>query len=381
MSKFDTMLEEAYRQRLTTQILEDLAGLAAPDVPAINVPDGKTGSTDIETDIPEATNKAVEDQSKTCTVVDISDKVLEGLQESADIDTILDILEENGYELTMDNVEALVEGLRNGSIGIFEDNLDLSKDEMDKTVSNADVGIMPRDTHDTENDLGVALKKPVAVYDIGDTDDDLDVNIVDVIGEIAPEINTTGVDAPAAGDINVDIEVDDPLKESFDAIFAALSDMKLSEACCGEKKCNDIDAEVVSGGGLATGDSALVKGTEAGEKDCCGNLVVGTGKDYIPHKAKEDKKPSTIKEALMLTPEYFQESSFKVVTPEMKEDRLKVQLALRIAKEKMDPMFDELRKAATEAKKLQDALVEKYSSEAAEKSDKITGKDDKKDEE
>lgn len=374
MSKFDTMLEEAYRQRLTTQILEDLAGLAAPDVPVISVPDGKTGSTDIETDIPEATNKAVEDQSKTCNVVDISDEVLGGLQESADIDTILDILEENGYELTMDNVEALVEGLRDGSIGIFEDNLDLSKDEMDKTVSNADVGVMPRDTH---NDLDVALKKPVAVYDIGDADDP-DVNIVDIVGKVAPEINTTGVDAPAAGDINVDITVDDPLKESFDAIFAALSDTKLSEACDDEKKYSGIDAEVVSGGGLATGDSALVKGTEAGENDCCDNLV--TGKVYIPCRAKEDKKPSTIKEALMLTPEYFQESSFDVVTPEMKEDRLKVQLALRIAKEKMDPMFEELRKAATEAKKLQDALVEKYSSEAAEKSDKITGKDDKKDE-
>jgi hypothetical protein len=150
--------------------------------------------------------------------------------------------------------------------------------------------------------------------------------------------------------------------------------MKLSEDCV-----SDIDAEVVSGGGLSTGDSALVKGTAAGDNGACGNLV--SGKTYIPCKAKKDCKPKTIKEALMLTPEYFQESSYSVVTPEMKEDRLKVQLALRIAKEKMDPMFEELRKAATEAKKLQDALVEKYSSEASEKSDKITGKEDKKDEE
>ena len=99
--------------------------------------------------------------------------------------------------------------------------------------------------------------------------------------------------------------------------------------------------------------------------DFCVKLISRLRRPIVSTSANISGKPA---------PAYFNESSFEVVTPEKKEERLITQLAIKIAKEKMDPMFQELLKAASEAKRLQDAIVEKYKDEASSKSNQITGK-------
>jgi hypothetical protein len=305
------------------------------------------------------------------------------INEDEEINELIDILEENGYEATDENIAALIEGLENGSIAIEEDNLDLSPIEMDDSEKIAPAGTSITDPfglgnsdNEIRNDITGDLKifnRDVSGDDKGYVDNVIDPaidNPSEAIGDLTVDIST-----PKSGITIYDYKEDenmmnnDPLKEAMDDIMGVFATMKLSEECCD----GGIDDEVVSGGGLATGDTELVTGIPAGSKKV--NPLVNGGV-YVPARAKKNTRPKTIKEAVLLTPAYFTESSFEVVTPEDKENRLTTQLAIKIAKEKMDPMFQELLKAATEAKKLQDAIVAKYKDDAASKAGQITGKVD-----
>lgn len=370
-AKLEAMLEEARRESLTNDILESLAGLSAPDAPMYfgDDPDHDEAISDVRRYLTESKNLTTEELLDVLKEngYDITLENLEmlkeglatgkiGLLEDDKIGEYLDILEENGYDPTEENLNALIEGIADGSIAIVdEDNLDYDSD----VVDNDDSTVAPN-----------GIKNDTVFKTDGEPGSDQDPQDSDEANTFVNKVIDPDIDGrdEKVGEVKVTIE-NDPLKEAMDSIMSVFSEMKLSEECCEET--GDIDDEVVSGGGLATGDTALVKGTPAGCKKV--NPLVNGGV-YVPAKAKEDIHPKTIKEAVLLTPAYFNENSFEVVTPEKKEERLITQLAIKIAKEKMDPMFKELLKAASEAKKLQDAIVEKYKDDASSKSNQITGK-------
>ena len=365
-AKLEAMLEEARRESLTNDILESLAGLSAPDAPMYFGDDNDEVISDVRRYLTESEDLTTEELLDILKEngYDLTMENLEmlkeglatgeiGLLEDDEIGEYLDILEENGYDPTEENLNALIEGIADGTIAIVdEDNLDYDADVVDNYKSTiAPNGITNDSMFKTDGEPG--------------TDRDPDDANTFINKVIDPDIN--GRDEEV-GEVKVTIEKD-PLKEAMDNIMNVFSEMKLSEECCEET--GDIDDEVVYGGGLATGDTALVRGVPAGCKKV--NPLVNGGV-YVPARAKKDVHPRTIKEAVLLTPAYFNENSFEVVTPEKKEERLITQLAIKIAKEKMDPMYQELLKAASEAKRLQDAIVEKYKDDASSKSNQITGK-------
>lgn len=357
-TRLDELLEQARKDMKMDEMLESMTGIAAPDAAR------PTGDEDPTT--PE-NNYSEEISTKAGTHVSIDpdghvDIDISGVNgdemhcESYDYSDrdIAEILFENGYDVTPENVAIIREGLENGSIVIGEDNLDLSPDEMDDSVKNAAAGVLnsddelPRDTDD-EIKTRDGVVPPV--------DDDKSFEDNHQPGVLAGEPKDKD---EKEGDLEVD--VNKSIEESFQDIFSVFSSHKLSEECCKTTEF-DIDKMIAPGG-------ELVVGSENVEcDDSC-------KKTYVSPRSKKDEKPKTIKEAVMLTPQYFNEESVEIITPEKKQERLTKQLAIRIAKEKMDPLFDELLKAAREAKKLQDAIIEKYKDDAKEKSDKLTKVED-----
>lgn len=83
---------------------------------------------------------------------------------------------------------------------------------------------------------------------------------------------------------------------------------------------------------------------------------------------------NSIREAFMLQENYFECESRVKVSPDQKAKRLTEQVALVIAKESKDPLYEELVRAAANAKSLQKRLVESYSQIAADRALKIIKK-------
>jgi hypothetical protein len=69
---------------------------------------------------------------------------------------------------------------------------------------------------------------------------------------------------------------------------------------------------------------------------------------------------TSIKEAFLLEEDYFEKDGVQVVSADEKKDKLADQMALLVARDSHDPLYDELLSKTVEAKKLQDELKGKY---------------------
>lgn len=354
-TRLDELLEQARSDMKMNKMLESMTGISAPDaVRPTGDEDPTTPKDDYSEEISDKAGTHISVDPDGHVDIDISgvnsDEMHCEYVEYSDRE-LAEILFENGYEVTPENVAIIREGLSDGSIVIGEDNLDLSADEMDDSVKNAPAGRNESDEEISKDTDSVIKGRDGAIAPVDDDHDFGDNHQPQVL---AGEPKDT---KEKEGDLEVDINKS--IEESFQDIFSVFSSHKLSEECCDSKTDFDIDKMIAPGG-------ELVVGTENAECDS------GCKKTYVSPRCKSDEKPKTIKEAVMLTPQYFNEESVEVITPEKKQERLTKQLAIRIAKEKMDPLFDELLKAAREAKKLQDAIIEKYKDDAKQKSDKLT---------
>jgi len=75
---------------------------------------------------------------------------------------------------------------------------------------------------------------------------------------------------------------------------------------------------------------------------------------------KESVGYKSIKEACMLDEGYFQSNTYTVQTADEKKARLREQVSLLLAREAMDPTYDELLKTSVYAQRLEESLINKY---------------------
>ena len=89
--------------------------------------------------------------------------------------------------------------------------------------------------------------------------------------------------------------------------------------------------------------------------------------------AKKGKKVAykSLKEAFLLEADYFETETEVTVSPEEKKEKLDGQMALLLARDAKDPMYEELVRSVAMAKKLQQEIVEKYHAQAKEKSGQV----------
>lgn len=88
----------------------------------------------------------------------------------------------------------------------------------------------------------------------------------------------------------------------------------------------------------------------------------------------ESVKYQSLREACLLSDNYFDEETYTIETPEEKSDKLNEQVALLMARESNDPMYTELLESAVRTQRLQEELVNKYFEEACQKADLIKKK-------
>jgi len=93
-----------------------------------------------------------------------------------------------------------------------------------------------------------------------------------------------------------------------------------------------------------------------------------------PSDLHESKAYTSLREACALDEDYFTTDSYTVQTATEKQVKLAEQVSLLIAKENFDPMYDELLKESLYCKRLQEALINKYSNIADERIDLIINK-------
>lgn len=82
---------------------------------------------------------------------------------------------------------------------------------------------------------------------------------------------------------------------------------------------------------------------------------------------KESVHYTSLKEACMLDEGYFAEDSYIVESAESKQAKLVEQVAVLMAREEGDPLYEELITAAIRLERLQEAVVNKYHDAAADK--------------
>ena len=91
-----------------------------------------------------------------------------------------------------------------------------------------------------------------------------------------------------------------------------------------------------------------------------------------PKDLHETVKYTSLREACLLDEDYFVSDSYTIQTADEKQAKLTEQISLLMAREAMDPLYDELLRASTNAQRLQEACVRKYSTKAKEKAKNIT---------
>ena len=108
--------------------------------------------------------------------------------------------------------------------------------------------------------------------------------------------------------------------------------------------------------------SEEMTGTKATEKE---------NENPAPSDLRETVNYTSIKEACLLDEGYFQEDSYTIQTSSEKQEKLVEQISLLLARENMDPMYDELLKESIHAQRLNEAIIRKYSSQAATRAQNI----------
>ena len=89
---------------------------------------------------------------------------------------------------------------------------------------------------------------------------------------------------------------------------------------------------------------------------------------------QESVSYKSLREACLLDEGYFMTDSYIKETADEKQTKLTEQVSLLMARDAMDPMYDELLRESIHCMRLQEALVKKYGSEAAKRADMIINK-------
>ena len=92
----------------------------------------------------------------------------------------------------------------------------------------------------------------------------------------------------------------------------------------------------------------------------------------------ETVKYTSLREACLLDEDYFVSDSYTVQTADEKQAKLTEQISLLLAREAMDPLYDELLRTSTRAQRLQEACKNKYKAKAEAKAKNIVENNKKK---
>ena len=93
-----------------------------------------------------------------------------------------------------------------------------------------------------------------------------------------------------------------------------------------------------------------------------------------PEDIQESVSYKSLREACLLDEGYFMTDSYIKETADEKQTKLTEQVSLLMARDAMDPIYDELLRESIHCMRLQEALVKKYGSEAAKRADMIINK-------
>lgn len=228
------------------------------------------------------------------------------------IEDMLQILESNGYESSLENLNVLSEALDDGYYSLV-----LTEED--------EVKIVPTNPEDEQ-------------YDI---DEEIEDDFKNEESEVKPE------DLHEEDDVKPEDLVSHEKEETPEGGEA---DQNLEIA--GNSEENEEDPTVKLPVDTDPSDS------EVKPED----LVV-----------KESVQYTSIKEACMLDEGYFYEDTFLRETAEAKQNRLVEQVTLIMAREAADPLYEEILKSAAYLSRLQEACKKKYGNKARTESKKIIG--------
>ena len=225
---------------------------------------------------------------------------------------MMNILEANGFEPTIENFEILEEALELGYYSLVEE---------DDTIK-----IVPSDSEEEQYDVDEEISGECDEDDKGEVKPE-DLHEED---EVKPEdlISDEKEETPEGGTIDQNLDVAGKSEENEEDPTTKLP--MDNEPCDAEVKPEDI--------------------------------VV-----------KESVRYTSIKEACMLDEGYFYEDSFLRESAAEKQERLVEQVALIMARESADPLYEELLKTAAYMARLQEGCKKKYGKKAMQEASKIMG--------
>jgi len=340
------------------------------------------------------------------------------VKESAytDLD-LMNILKENGYQPTLKNLSILKEGIATGKYIIEFDGLN---EEESQTANGPELG----DTKQLDNEATDEKKPEESKADVKSTDvycDDCH-DQKDEVGEVVvKESESQTANGPELGDTK---QLDN---EATDEKAPEESAEKVSSKDVYNDKEHDQVEDVVE-----VVVEAVNRCKKAGKKATKANIceevralreekgdvtdLIGTGKDFKDKEYDEDAAENSaeengsetafkkydeidgkgayaaltgvaggvknetvqyksLKEACALDKDYFTTDSYTIQTSSQKINKLTEQVSLLIAKESMDPMYDELLKQSVYTQRLQEALINKYSAKAEPRVNEMIGKE------
>ena len=225
---------------------------------------------------------------------------------------MMNILEANGFEPSIENFEILEEALELGYYSLVEE---------DDTIK-----IVPSDSEEEQYDVDEEISGECDEDDKGEVKPE-DLHEED---EVKPEdlISDEKEETPEGGTIDQNLDVAGKSEENEEDPTTKLP--MDNEPCDAEVKPEDI--------------------------------VV-----------KESVRYTSIKEACMLDEGYFYEDSFLRESAAEKQERLVEQVALIMARESADPLYEELLKTAAYMARLQEGCKKKYGKKAMQEASKIMG--------
>ena len=275
-------------------------------------------------------------KSKTLTAKDtrVGRKLLKkaGLEESLSDLELMQVLEYNNYEPSIENLEYLKEALETGEYEIiFEDEM-IANDRTEEVLNSKD---------NTDPETSCADDE----LEVSDPEDEQ----YDIDDELEPEENPKGEVKPE------DLHEED--------------DVKPEDLVSHEK-------EEKPEGGEADQNLEIAGKSEENHEDPMTDMPIEnkeSDSEVKPEDIHESVQYTSIKEACMLDEGYFYEDTFIRESAEMKQEKLVEQVALIMAREASDPLYEELLKSAAYTARLQEACGKKYKNKAIKEAKKIMG--------
>ncbi len=195
---------------------------------------------------------------------------------------------------------------------------------------------------------------------------DMTAASADAIGQVTSDIETVSAATPPVETIDTDTVLKVGFKESFNNIFSFLEDndeFEVKDSSVEDLKDGvntGVDVEEVSGGDKDVSPAQVEAIKKSEECDSKSVIDVETA----------EKPYSSIKEAYSLG-SYFAENSYIKLTAADKERKLTEQMAVIIARDSGDPLYEEYLKAASKVKTIHESICKKHSKRAGTKAKEV----------